>query len=185
MQKSINVAQAFGLVGEVYDLTPRRVDAVEVATAVTIGGTAGRSSAGAVGAMDNSTYTTFAGIFVRPHESVNYGTVESTTAYPLKASLVQPAGATVQVCSMGRVIVEFTLAANSESNAAAATLADGTTIYVTPAGALTTDDNDGAGSPTYYTKVGTVIKGIAAGSNGVSGASTSWTKKQPIVLQLG
>ena len=187
MQSTINVAQAFGLVGSIYDLTPYRVDAYEVATAVNIGGIAGRKSDGTIGAMDNSVYTTFAGIFVRPHEAVNYGTVDTVTykASPLGASLAQPAGATVQVCSMGRVVVNFTLSANSEANAKAATLADGTAIYVTPAGVLTTDADDGESSPTAYTLVGKVIKGIAAGADGVSGASTSWTKVQPIVLQLG
>lgn len=178
MQTSINVAQAFGLVGSFYDLTPFRVDAVEVATAVNIGGVAGRKSTGEIGAMDSSTYTAFAGIFVRPHEAVNYGAVESGASVPLKASLAQPAGATVQVCSMGRVVVAFTLSANSEANANAATLADGTPIYVTSAGVLTADSTDN-------TLVGKVIKGIAAGADGVSGASTSWTKVQPIVLQLG
>lgn len=178
MQTTINTAQAFGLVGSFYDLTPYRVDAYEVATAVNIGGVAGRKSDGTIGAMDNSVYTTFAGIFVRPHEAVNYGTVVSSTAYPLKASLAQPAGATVQVCSMGRVVVEFTLSANSEANAKAATLAEGASIYVTASGGLTTTSTDN-------TLIGKVVKGIAAGADGVSGASTSWTKVQPIVIQLG
>lgn len=174
MQKSINVAQAFGLVGEMYDLTPRRVDAFEVATNVTLGGCAGRSSAGAIGAMDSSTYTVFAGIFVRPHEAVNYGSGGDALA----ANLVQPAGATVQVCSMGRVIVNITLSSTTEAGAAALTVADGAAIYVTAAGALTT-------TSTNNTLVGKAVVGIKAGSDGVSGASSSWTKVQPIVLEIG
>lgn len=106
MQNSINVAQAFGIPGEIYDLTPRRVDAVELAYAANIGDLAGHSSAGAVGPF-NSTYSTFAGVFVRPHEAVNYGTSDGA----LKASLAQPAGATVQVLSMGRVVVELEMSA--------------------------------------------------------------------------
>lgn len=174
MQKSINVAQAFGLVGEMYDLTPRRVDAFEVATNVTLGGCAGRSAAGAIGAMDSTTYSTFAGIFVRPHEAVNYG----SGGVALAANLGQPAGATIQVCSMGRVIVNMELTSTTEAGAAALTVADGASIYVTAAGALTT-------TSTNNTLIGKAIVGIKAGSDGVSGANSSWTKVQPIVLQLG
>lgn len=175
MQTKINVAQAFGVPGALFDLTPRRVDAVEVATAVTIGGVAGvNTTTGAVGAMDSSTYTKFAGIFVRPHEAVNYG----AGGVALAASLAQPAGATVQVCSMGRVIVNFTLTSTTEAGAAALTVADGADIYVTAAGALTT-------TSTNNTLIGKAVVGIKAGSDGVSGASSSWTKVQPIVLQLG
>lgn len=106
MQTKINVAQAFGVPGAIYDLTPRRVDAVELAYAAFIGGLAGQTAAGAVGPL-NSTYSTFKGVFVRPHEAVNYGTSDGA----LKASLEQPAGATVQLCSMGRVIVELEMSA--------------------------------------------------------------------------
>jgi len=178
MQTIINVAQAFGLAGEIYDLTPYRVDAYEVATAVTIGGVAGRSSAGAVGAMDATTYTAFAGIFVRPHEAVNYGTVSAGSAYPLDPSLAQPAGATVQVLSMGRVVVNFSLTGSSEAAVTAATLADGTSMYVTSAGVLTT-------TSTNNTLIGKVVKGIKANASGVSGSGSNWTKTQPIVIELG
>ena len=100
MQKTINVAQAFGMAGEMYDLTPRRVDAKEVAAEVSIGGVAGINPAdGSVGPI-GTTYTVFAGIFVRPKEEINYG-----GSTPLAASVKVPAGQTVQVCSMGRVKV--------------------------------------------------------------------------------
>lgn len=100
MQKTINVALAFGMAGEMYDLTPRRVDAKEVAADVLIGGVAGVSADGKFGPMDAATYKTFAGIFVRPKEAINYG-----GSVPLEASVKVPAGQTVQVCSMGRVKV--------------------------------------------------------------------------------
>ena len=100
MQTTINVEQAFGIAGEIYDLTPYRVDANEVATAVTFGTPAGRKSDGTVGAID-STYSTFVGIFVRPKEEVSYG----TSGNPLAPTLTVPAGRTVQVMSMGRVVV--------------------------------------------------------------------------------
>lgn len=105
MQTTINVEQAFGIAGEIYDLTPYRVDANEVATAVTFGTPAGCKSDGTVGAMD-STYSTFVGIFVRPKEEVSYGTVAGGTANPLAPTLTVPAGRTVQIMSMGRVIVD-------------------------------------------------------------------------------
>ena len=100
MQKTINVALAFGMAGEMYDLTPRRVDAKEVAADVLIGGIAGVSADGKYGTMDSATYKTFAGIFVRPKEAINYG-----GSTPLEASVKVPAGCTVQVASMGRVKV--------------------------------------------------------------------------------
>lgn len=181
MQTTVNVAQAFGLVGEMYDLTPRRVDAYEVATQVTMGAVVGFSTAGKVGAMGTN-YPTFAGVVVRPHEAINYGTSNGA----LDASTTQPAGTTVQVCSMGRVVINYTLTASSESAANALTLVAGTKIYVTAAGALTTDASTGT-SPNVVanTLVGSVIVGIAAGSSGVSGTGTSWKKVQPIVLELG
>lgn len=104
MQTTINVEQAFGIAGEIYDLTPYRVDAREVATAVTFGTPAGLKSDGTVGAMD-TTYSTFAGIFVRPKEEVSYGTVAGGTGNPLAPTLTVPAGRTVQIMSMGRVVV--------------------------------------------------------------------------------
>lgn len=175
MQTTVNVAQAFGLVGEMYDTTPRRVDAYEVAgSGAVMGGVAGFNSSGKVGKMDASTYTKFAGIFVRPHEMVNYGDAGN----PLAASIVIAEGVTAQVCSMGRVVINFSLTANSEANANALTLAAGTKIYVTAAGVLTTTETDNI-------LVGKVIVGIAAGNSGVSGSGVSWTKVQPIVLELG
>jgi hypothetical protein len=183
MQTTVNVAQAFGLVGEMYDTTPRRVDAYEVAGSdAVMGGVAGFNASGKVGKMDASTYTKFAGIFVRPHEMVNYG----TAGEPLAASIAIAEGVTAQVCSMGRVVINYELTANSQVNANALTLAAGTKIYVTAAGVLTTDAQTGTGSTaTDNTLVGKVIVGIAAGNSGVSGASSSWTKIQPIVLEIG
>lgn len=182
MQTTVNVAQAFGLVGEMYDTTPRRVDAYEVAgSGAVMGGVAGFDASGKVGKMDATTYTKFAGIFVRPHEMVNYGTAGN----PLAASIAIAEGVTAQVCSMGRVVVNFTLTANSEANANALTLAAGTKIYVTAAGVLTTDATTGTSPAVDNTLVGKVIVGIAAGNSGVSGAGVSWTKVQPIVLEIG
>ena len=142
MQKTINVAQAFGMAGEMYDLTPRRVDAKEVAADVNIGGVAGIKPAdGSVGPM-GTTYTVFAGIFVRPKEEINYG-----GSTPLAASVKVPAGQTVQVCSMGRVKVTIP---------SGETWVAGAALYVTSAGALT----NVVGS---NTKVGKIVVGGAAG----------------------
>lgn len=157
MQSQINVAQAFGMVGEMFDLTPRRVDAKEVAAAVTIGGVAGAKPAdGTIGPM-NATYSTFVGIFVRPKEMINYG-----GATPLAASLAVPAGCTVQVASMGRVKVAIP---------AGETWVAETDVYVTAAGALTNADSvtvgEGASATTTnHTKIGKVVVGGAAGEVG-------------------
>ena len=145
MQTTINVEQAFGIAGEIYDLTPYRVDANEVATAVTFGTPAGRKSDGTVGAMDGTTYTTFAGIFVRPKEEVSYGTVTDGTANPLKPTLTVPAGRTVQIMSMGRVVVAKP----------SGVWADGAALYVTSAGVLTT-------TASGNTLIGKIIKGGAS-----------------------
>ena len=140
MQTTINVEQAFGIAGEIYDLTPYRVDANEVATAVTFGTPAGRKSDGTVGAMD-STYSTFVGVFVRPKEEVSYG----TSGNPLAPTLTVPAGRTVQIMSMGRVVVAKPTGV----------WADGAALYVTSAGVFTT-------SASGNTLIGKVIKGGAS-----------------------
>lgn len=137
MQTTINVEQAFGIAGEIYDLTPYRVDANEVATAVTFGTPAGRKSDGTVGAMD-STYSTFVGVFVRPKEEVSYG----TSGNPLAPTMTVPAGRTVQIMSMGRVVVAKPTGV----------WADGAELYVTSAGVFTT-------SASGNTLIGKVVKG--------------------------
>ena len=140
MQTTINVEQAFGIAGEIYALTPYRVDAREVATAVTFGTPAGLKSDGTVGAMD-TTYTTFAGIFVRPKEEVSYG----TSGNPLAPTMTVPAGRTVQIMSMGRVVVAKP----------SGVWADGAALYVTSAGVFTTASSGN-------TLIGKVIKGGAS-----------------------
>ena len=141
MQTTINVEQAFGIAGEIYDLTPYRVDARDVATTATFGGVAGVSAAGAYGTMDGTTYTTFAGIFVRPKEEVSYG----TSGNPLAPTLTVPAGRTVQIMSMGRVVVAKPTGV----------WADGAALYVTSAGVFTT-------AASGNTLIGKVIKGGAS-----------------------
>ena len=148
MQTTINVEQAFGIAGEIYDLTPYRVDAREVATTATFGGVAGVSAAGAYGTM-GTTYPTFAGIFVRPKEEVSYGTVTVTgndgTANPLAPTLTVPAGRTVQIMSMGRVVVAKPTGV----------WADGAALYITSAGVFTTDSSGN-------TLIGKIVKGGAS-----------------------
>ena len=143
MQKTINVAQAFGMAGEMYDLTPRRVDAKEVAAEVSIGGIAGiKSDDGSVGPM-GETYTVFAGIFVRPKEEINYG-----GSTPLAASVKVPAGQTVQVCSMGRVKV---------------TIPSGETWVAGDKLSVTRDYVLGKNGEPYISNVAKVVVGGAAG----------------------
>jgi len=122
MQTDIKVAQAFGLIGEMYDLTPRRVDAFETATDINMGDVVGRKSDGTLGKA-SSTYSGFAGFCVRPKEAINYG---ATSA--LDPSLKVPAGVTAQVASMGRIILPLYLEATVDNKADEATaLADAET----------------------------------------------------------
>ena len=159
MQTTINVEQAFGIAGEIYDLTPYRVDANEVATAVTFGTPAGRKSDGTVGAMD-STYSTFVGVFVRPKEEVSYGTVTGSTANPLAnplaPTLTVPAGRTVQIMSMGRVVVAKPTGETWTAGTAvywAAAVTSGNTV-TTPAQFTTTSSGN--------TLIGKIVKGGAS-----------------------
>ena len=159
MQTTINVEQAFGIAGEIYDLTPYRVDANEVATAVTFGTPAGRKSDGTVGAMD-STYSTFVGVFVRPKEEVSYGTVTGGTANPLAnplaPTLTVPAGRTVQIMSMGRVVVAKPTGETWTAGTAvywAAAVTSGSTV-TTPAHFTTTSSGN--------TLIGKIVKGGAS-----------------------
>lgn len=123
MQTSINVAQAFGLVGEMYDLTPRRVDAFETANDINIGECVCRKSDGSLGAFEDGVFTAFAGICVRAHESINYGATKA-----LDPSLKIPAGATAQVASMGRIFVPIKLSATvTAKDTAVAAAADAIT----------------------------------------------------------
>ena len=65
MQTTVNVKQAFGIAGEIYDLTPYRVDSRIVAAPATFGKPAGISATGTYANMASTTYTTFVGIFVK------------------------------------------------------------------------------------------------------------------------
>lgn len=143
MQTTVNVKQAFGIAGEVYDLTPYRVDARIVAAPATFGKPAGMSTTGTFADMASTTYTKFVGIFVRPKEEVSFGTAAGG---PLAATLTVPAGRAVQIMSMGRVVVDKPNEAWKENDA----------VYVTAAGAFTTT----AGSNTLIGKV--VVGGVAA-----------------------
>ena len=175
MQTTINVAQAFGLVGSFYDLTPYRVDACEVAATATMGFAAGQSSTGTIADM-SGTYSTFLGVFVRPHEHVNYGTSDGA----LVPSLACPAGATVQVAKMGRVVVEIEFSAthtvatasyNKATEEAAALTALKAVSAVLDNAAAYVDTNGGTykftPTSTSNTLVGKFVKG-ASPANAIS-----------------
>lgn len=207
MQTSINIAQAFGLVGEMYDLTPRRVDAVETAASATMGFAAGQSSAGAVANM-SGTYSTFLGVFVRPHEQVSYGTADGG---PLAPTETAPAGTTVQVAKMGRVVVEVEFSATNTvatasyveatANAAALTSLKAVSAILDNASAYV-DTNGGTykftPTSTSNTLVGKFVKGASAANAIAAGNAVSYSAKESgsntittatvkalVVLQLG
>lgn len=145
-QSVVNVKQAFGIVGEIYELTPYIVDAKNVSADVEIGMPVGRSSDGKFGKMDNTTYTNFVGIAVRGKEHIHYSVGTSTDA-ALKATMVVPAGTTVSVASMGRICIALPSGVNAS---------EGADLYVTPAGAY-------SATASGNTKIGKVIVGGVAG----------------------
>ena len=141
MQNRITENLDYGIPGEFGKTNLRRVDAVEVAADIVMGGPAGRSSAGKIGPKDASTYTTFAGVFVTTHQHISVG----TPAGELAPTLTVKAGTVVGLCSMGDVYLDIPVSVTAQTDAAAAKAAikalafkAGDKIYVTSAGAYTT-----------------------------------------------
>ena len=141
MQNRITENLDYGIPGEFGKTNLRRVDAVEVAADIVMGGPAGRSSAGKIGPKDASTYTTFAGVFVTTHQHISVGTPAGALAPTLKVK----AGTVVGLCSMGDVYLDIPVSVTDQTGAAAAkaaikalTFKAGDKIYVTSAGAYTT-----------------------------------------------
>ena len=144
MQNRITENLDYGIPGEFGKTNLRRVDAVEVAADIVMGGPAGRSSAGKIGPKDASTYTTFAGVFVTTHQHISVG----TPAGALAPTLTVKAGTVVGLCSMGDVYLDIPVSVTAQTDAAAAkaaikalTFKAGDKIYVTSAGAYTTVAN--------------------------------------------
>ena len=141
MQNRITENLDYGIPGEFGKTNLRRVDAVEVAADIVMGGPAGRSSAGKIGPKDASTYTTFAGVFVTTHQHISVG----TPAGALAPTLTVKAGTVVGLCSMGDVYLDIPVSVTAQTDAATAkaaikalTFKAGDKIYVTSAGAYTT-----------------------------------------------
>ena len=141
MQNRITENLDYGIPGEFGKTNLRRVDAVEAAADIVMGGPAGRSSAGKIGPKDASTYTTFAGVFVTTHQHISLGTPAGALAPTLKVK----AGTVVGLCSMGDVYLDIPVSVTAQTDAATAkaaikalTFKAGDKIYVTSAGAYTT-----------------------------------------------
>ena len=174
MQNRITENLDYGIPGEFGKTNLRRVDAVEAAADIVMGGPAGRSSAGKIGPKDASTYTTFAGVFVTTHQHILVGTPAGDLAPTLKVK----AGTVVGLCSMGDVYLDIPVSVTAQTDAATAKAAikalafkAGDKIYVTSAGAYTT-------ASASNTLVGTVIEDrscaeIADGDIVVTDASDS------------
>ena len=142
MQNRITENLDYGIPGEFGKTNLRRVDAVEVAADIVMGGPAGRSSAGKIGPKDASTYTTFAGVFVTTHQHISVGTPDGGALAP---TLKVKAGTVVGLCSMGDVYLDIPVSVTAQTDAATAkaaikalTFKAGDKIYVTSAGAYTT-----------------------------------------------
>ena len=141
MQNRITENLDYGIPGEFGKTNLRRVDAVEVAADIVMGGPAGRSSTGKIGPMNAATYTTFAGVFVSTHQHISVG----TPAGALAPTLTVKAGTVVGLCSMGDVYLDIPVSVTAQTDAATAkaaikalTFKAGDKIYVTSAGAYTT-----------------------------------------------
>ena len=141
MQNRITENLDYGIPGEFGKTNLRRVDAVEAAADIVMGGPAGRSSSGKIGPKDASTYTTFAGVFVTTHQHISVGTPAGALAPTLKVK----AGTVVGLCSMGDVYLDIPVSVTAQTDAATAkaaikalTFKAGDKIYVTSAGAYTT-----------------------------------------------
>ena len=141
MQNRITENLDYGIPGEFGKTNLRRVDAVEAAADIVMGGPAGRSSAGKIGPKDASTYTTFAGVFVSTHQHISVGTLDGDLA----PTLTVKAGTVVGLCSMGDVYLDIPVSVTAQTDAATAkaaikalTFKAGDKIYVTSAGAYTT-----------------------------------------------
>lgn len=143
MQSVINKFPAVGIPGEFFSGRPRYVYAVDAATDVTLGGAAGKSSTGAIGALSGTTYTTYCGVFVSTHQKVQANLVGANP------TLAVPKGSEVGLAERGEV---FILVPEGETSG----FAVGAKIYVTSAGVYTAT----AGSNTL---VGTCVKAGAKG----------------------
>lgn len=143
MQSVINKFPAVGIPGEFFTGRPRYVYAVDAATAVKLGGAAGKSATGKIGAMDGTTYTTFCGVFVSTHQKVQFNLVGADP------TLTIPAGSEVGLAERGEV---FILVPAGETSG----FAIGAKIYVTSAGVYTA-------TASGNTLVGTCVKAGAKG----------------------
>lgn len=94
-QKTVNVKQAFGLEGEFYDSSIKRVAAYTASTDVTCGTPVYFSTNGRVAATGSN----LAGIVVNPKEYVN-------KSADLASSLVVKAGQAVSVADKGRIVIK-------------------------------------------------------------------------------
>ena len=143
MQSVINKFPAVGIPGEFFSGRPRYVYAVDNATDVKLGGAAGKKADGTIGAMDATTYTTYCGVFVSPHQKVQANLVGADP------TLTIPARIGVGLADRGEV---FILVPEGETSG----FAIGAKIYVTSAGVYTA-------TASGNTLVGTCVKAGAKG----------------------
>lgn len=120
MQTTVNIKQAFGIVGELYDNVPTVSNAFLLKAAAAIGKVAFMKADGTVsGTYDSTNYKTIAGLFVRPKDYASFGSSSGT----LSPTLEIPAGQLAQVLSVGRVNVKVMNAAAINDNAYVCTVA--------------------------------------------------------------
>lgn len=174
-QTSIKEKLAFGFPGEPGNGQPWVADAVIAAAEVTFGTAAGRKSDGTVGPY-GSTYSTYIGLFVGPHEHVRQ--VLPTDS----RSIAVPAGETVAVACKGSWFINLpagaqTGATTDGTNITWTTNAKvGDKVYVTSAGAITFDS-------TSNTEIGEVLD-IEVSDNAVGTISGAGTTESPYVVTV-
>lgn len=149
-QNTINMKLAFGVVGEMYDSSIKRVTPYKLGAALNIGNPVWIDANGTAYAAA-AAGRKLAGIAVSPKEYIN-------RSASFAASLALNAGEIVQVADVGHVNV-----------IASGAVSVGADVYVIPStGVFTTAANDGAASnPVSYTKVGKCVRAGATASGQV------------------
>lgn len=109
-QSTVSLAQGFGVPGDFYDDSPRRVQPYvlnSVSAANNIFGNAFSITAEGVASCGNTASFPFAGILIGSKDAVSLG----TTGNALAPTLTVPNGTQVQCCTEGSVIVTLPAAA--------------------------------------------------------------------------
>ena len=107
-QTTVNTKLAFGVQGEFYDSSVKRVTPHILKAAAVIGGPAWVDANGKASATGGASGEKFVGIFVSPKEYTNYGAIGATGG----ETLALGTGDAAQVADIGHIIVKVGQAVN-------------------------------------------------------------------------